>query len=349
MKSLPAARYANIAGRLMENMWKREAINPFYASYKITNTCEYRCKFCNVWQEKTPDLDTPDVLRVLDNLERAGTFVLSLEGGEPLLRDDIGEVLEHIGRKRYFLLFTTCQRDMLERPMEEYCRNIDFLHISIDEGHDNLDMFELLPEAVKWGSIVAVQVVVTQDDLPALEDKVARCHAVGAKCVVMPAVHLNHTRDYFPDVEAFERENLRLKKKYPLTIVSPDAYFRSLREEHGCSTGSIIIDSDGGLFYPCRTLEHKPINLVDTDLHTWLRSEQAGAFRNEMAQCQRNCGWYQYYAINDFTSPMHVFNAVAPYARQFFNDGNGSGGASLGPAPQTARRVDSGWRESAGR
>ena len=259
MKSLPLRRYTSTVGRVLQNMLAREAINPFYASYKITNRCNYRCKFCNVWHEKTPILDTADTLRVLDNLERAGTFVLSLEGGEPLLREDIGEVLEHIGRKQYFLLFTTSERTLLERPMREYCRNIDFLHISIDEGHGNLDMFELLPEAVTWGSIVAVQVVVTHDDIPALEDKIARCHAVGAKCVVMPAVKLNRTRDFFPDVEEFARENLRLKQKYPLTIISPDNYFRSLQKAHGCSTGSTIIDTDGSLFYPCRTLEHKPI------------------------------------------------------------------------------------------
>ena len=70
--------------------------------------------------------------------------------------------------------------------------------------------------------------------LDALEHKVALCYAAGAKCVVMPAVKLNRTGDYFPDIEAFENECLRLKKKYPLTIISPDNYFRSVRQGHGC-------------------------------------------------------------------------------------------------------------------
>jgi MoaA/NifB/PqqE/SkfB family radical SAM enzyme len=319
MKPLPFRRYLSVLGRLTENMLKGEAINPFYASYKVTNRCEYRCRFCNVWYEKTPILDTVDSIRVLDNLERAGIFLLSFEGGEPLLREDIHELLQHVGRKQYFLLFTTCDKRLPNLPMQEYCKYIDFLHISIDEGHDNLHMFDLLPEAVTWGSIVCVQVVVTRDDLPALEDKVARCHEHGAKCVIMPAVQLNHTRDFFPDVEVFESETLRLKKLYPLTIISPDTYFQSLRQPHGCSTGSIIVDTDGGLFYPCRTLEKKPVNLVETDLFDWLRSDEAGALRDEMAACDRNCGWYQYYAINAFTSPVHVFNAVAPYARAFFS------------------------------
>lgn len=315
MKSLPLRRYVRAFQAVGHNMRTRETVNPFYASYKITNKCNFRCKFCNVWYERTPVLDTEGAIAVLDNLERAGILVLSLEGGEPLVRQDIHEILRHIWTKRYFLLFTTSERNLLEYPMREYCRYIDFLHISIDEGHDNLDMFDLLPEAVTWGSIVCVQVVVMNQHLHALEEKVARCHEMGAKCVVMPAVQLNRTRDFFPEVDEFERECLRLKGKYPLTIISPDTYFRALKRPHGCSSGSIIVDCDGGLFYPCRTLEEKPVNLTEVELRDWLRSDLAHQKRVEMAGCDRNCGWYQYYAINAFTSPVHVFNAVAPYLR----------------------------------
>jgi len=317
MKPLPLARYGEVARAVVENMRVGEAINPFYASYKITNRCNYRCAFCNVWQERTPVLDTAGAKRVLDNLERAGVLLVSLEGGEPLLREDIGELLAYAARKRFYLLFTTSERGLRDHPMREYCRHIDFLHVSIDEGHGNLEMFDLLPEAATWGSILCVQVVVMRQDIGALEEKVARCAAVGAKCVVMPAVHLNHTRDHFPDVAAFERECLRLKVRYPRTIISPDAYLRSLRRRQGCSSGSIIVDCDGGLFYPCRTLETKPVSLVETDLRAWLRSDEATRLRHDMAACDRGCGWYQYFAINAFTSPRHVFEAAAPYLRHW--------------------------------
>lgn len=313
MKSLPLRTYLRAASAIGENIRKKEAINPLYASYKVTNRCNFRCKFCNVWFEKTPVLETELVYRVLDNLERAGVFLLSLEGGEPLLRNDIGDILKYAGAKDYYILFTTSDRSLTEQPMVEYCRNIDFLHISIDEGHDNLDMFSLLPEAVRWGSIVCVQVVVMKENLPALEDKVARCRDAGAKCVIMPAVELNRTRNHFPDLDAFQRECLRLKRKYPRTIISPDPYFAALREPHGCSTGSIIVDCDGGLFYPCRTLESKPVNLLDVDLRDWLHGEEAKAFRRQMATCDRRCGWYQYYAVSAFTSPVHVWTSISPY------------------------------------
>ena len=317
MKPLPFAKYLTTAGAIAENVIRRDAITPLYASYKVTNRCEFRCRFCNVWHEKTPVLDTQGVFRVLDNLERAGVLLLSLEGGEPLLRADIGEVLDYAGKKQFYVLFTTSDRTLIDRPMRTYCKNIDFLHISIDEGHDNLGMFDILPEAVSWGSIVCVQVVVMRDGLAALEDKVRRCSAAGAKCVIMPAVELNRTRNLFPDADKFEGECLRLKRKYPQTIISPDPYFAAIQKPHGCSTGSIIVDCDGGLFYPCRTLEKKPVNLLDVDLRGWLRGAEAKALRKEMAACERRCGWYQYFAVSAFTSPLHVWNSVSPYFQNF--------------------------------
>ncbi len=37
MKSLPMSRYAGTIGAMAENMITKEAVNPFYASYKVTN------------------------------------------------------------------------------------------------------------------------------------------------------------------------------------------------------------------------------------------------------------------------------------------------------------------------
>ena len=44
----------------------------------------------------------------------------------------------------FYLLFTTSVRNISDYPIEEYARYIDFLHVSIDEGHNNLEMFDLL-------------------------------------------------------------------------------------------------------------------------------------------------------------------------------------------------------------
>ena len=107
----------------------------------------------------------------------------SFEGGEPLLRDDIGELLRYARQQcGFYLLFTTSVRDLESYPLEDYGRYIDFFHISIDEGHDNLALYDALPRLVKrLESQVSVQVVVTRDTILSLETKVQRCHAAGGE------------------------------------------------------------------------------------------------------------------------------------------------------------------------
>ncbi|MBD3344387.1 MAG: radical SAM protein, partial [Chitinivibrionales bacterium] len=175
MRVLPVFHYLPTAKGMLSNRLAGESIYPFYASFKLTSRCHFGCPFCNVRHNRTPDLSTRDIQRILDNLSRSSILMTSFEGGEPLLREDIGELLEYASRCKFYLLFTTSVRNLLEYPLHTYARYIDFFHVSIDEGHNNLDMYDLLPELTKLPTQVSVQVVVTRDTVDALEKKVAQC------------------------------------------------------------------------------------------------------------------------------------------------------------------------------
>ncbi|MCW8965904.1 MAG: hypothetical protein OQK82_04340, partial [Candidatus Pacearchaeota archaeon] len=64
--------------------------------------------------------------------------------------------------------------------------------------------------------------------------------------------------------------------------------------------------------YPCHILDKKGPGLRWTDLTEWLCSEEAREARTVMKQCTRNCGWYQYYSIDSYTSPLSVWEALKP-------------------------------------
>ena len=135
----------------------------------------------------------------------------------------------------------------------------------------------------------------------------------------MPAVHLDNTEDHFPDFDKLEKEIKRLKKVYPETIITPNSYFKEVRKKKGgCSPSSIIIDADGSLFYPCRTLQKKRIKLQDEDLMTFLNSSQAINDRKTMSNCTRQCGWYQYFATSRFSGVGDFLDATGPFFREFF-------------------------------
>ena len=313
MKRLPFSKYMKTFNHALSNYIHGESIYPFYASYKVTHKCTLRCSFCNVWMEDTPDLKKPDVFKVLDNIGNSSIVVLSLEGGDPLVRKDLGEILEYAYKKPFYLFFTTNGHLLDKRPMEEYGKNIDFLHISIDEGHDNLEFFERLKEFQSYGPDICIQVVVTKDTMDAIEEKVKRVYDVNARTVIMPACHLDGTDDYYPDPNKFKEEIMRLKKKYPNTITTPRGFLDNINKDHGCSTSSIIVDSDGGLFYPCRTIGTRLFDLTKGDLMDFVRSDEAKKARQDMKNCDRSCGWYQYFATDVFASPRSIMSSLKPY------------------------------------
>ena len=313
MKKLPLRKYLKTAGFAFSNYLAGESIYPFYASFKITHKCTLKCSFCNVWMEKTPDLSKEDVFKVLDNLGNSSITVLSLEGGDPLMRKDLGEILEYAYKIPFYLFFTTNGHLLDKRPMEEYGKNIDYLHISIDEGHDNLEFFERLEEFQRYGPEICIQIVVTKDTMGAIEEKVKRVHESGARTVIMPACHLEGTDDYYPDPGNFRDEIIKLKKKYKNTITTPKGFLDNINKMHGCSSSSVIIDSDGGLFYPCRTVGKRLYNFTEGSVMNFVKSDKAKKARQDMKNCTRRCGWYQYFATDVFASPSSFISSFSPY------------------------------------
>ncbi len=311
MRLLSPSAYLRTTRGLIGNFFARQRVYPFYASFKVTSRCHFGCPFCNVKKTPTPDLSTDDIKAILDNLSRSPVLMVSFEGGEPLLREDIGELLEYARNRDFYLLFTTSVRNIRDYPLEAYAPLIDFLHISIDEGHGNLEMLEVLPELTALPTQISVQTVVTRDTVDALESKVAACHRAGANCVIIAASAMDNAEDHFPDMKAFEREVNRLRSTYPATIHTPRGYFQAFQDGK-CSSASVIIAPDGKLYYPCHILGHKGPDLRTVDLNSWLPTEEAALYRKKMKECTRNCGWYQYYSIDSYTSVASVWDSLRP-------------------------------------
>ncbi len=52
MRKLPKKRFLEVAGRILRNKMAKEAIYPFYCSFKLTRRCNFTCSFCNCWHVK---------------------------------------------------------------------------------------------------------------------------------------------------------------------------------------------------------------------------------------------------------------------------------------------------------
>jgi MoaA/NifB/PqqE/SkfB family radical SAM enzyme len=106
---------------------------PYHVQWMITRKCNYRCKGCNVWQEQDiRELPTEKVKKGLDILHELGVMEVVLSGGNPLLRDDIGEIIEYASK---FFITTVYDNGSMAAKKIDALRHADFVAISIDSLH----------------------------------------------------------------------------------------------------------------------------------------------------------------------------------------------------------------------
>jgi len=76
--------------------------------WNITNKCNFNCSFCytNSSPDKQYGLDTKSILKIVSDINQTDVSVLSLIGGEPLLRKDICEIINAIDDRIYLKLDT---------------------------------------------------------------------------------------------------------------------------------------------------------------------------------------------------------------------------------------------------
>ena len=103
---------------------------PYHVQWMVTRRCNYRCKGCNVWQEQDEkELSTEEIKKGLDILKELGVIEIVLSGGNPLLREDIGEIIEYASR--YFVTTVYDNGSMAAQKIDAL-RKAGFVAISID-------------------------------------------------------------------------------------------------------------------------------------------------------------------------------------------------------------------------
>jgi MoaA/NifB/PqqE/SkfB family radical SAM enzyme len=103
---------------------------PHHAQWLITRKCNYRCRGCNVWKEQDKrELSTEEIKKGLDILKDLGIVEIVLSGGDPLLRDDAAEIIEHASK---LFITTVYDNGSMAAKKIDALRNVDFAAISID-------------------------------------------------------------------------------------------------------------------------------------------------------------------------------------------------------------------------
>ena len=103
---------------------------PYHAQWMLTRKCNFRCRGCNVWrQQDENELSTEQVKKGLNILRDLGVVDLVLSGGNPLLREDIDEILQYASN---FFITTIYDNGSMAVKKMDALRHADLVAISID-------------------------------------------------------------------------------------------------------------------------------------------------------------------------------------------------------------------------
>ncbi len=82
---------------------------PLTVVLNITPRCTLRCGYCygQYFKSKQKDFTTQELMDLIDKLGRMGTRSITLGGGEPLIREDIGKIIDRIKKNHIECGFNT--------------------------------------------------------------------------------------------------------------------------------------------------------------------------------------------------------------------------------------------------
>lgn len=119
----------------------------------LTAKCNLRCRQCGVYEKETEELNTGESVKLIKFLARRGILWISFTGGEPLIREDIGLLVEE-AKKENMAIGINSNGILVPKRIHDI-KSINKLQLSIDgpeKVHDELrekGAFRAVMEAIE--------------------------------------------------------------------------------------------------------------------------------------------------------------------------------------------------------
>jgi len=166
---------------------------PFQVVWDVTYACNLRCKHCYATAGKPlPDeLTTEEALDAIDKFDRLGVTVISLSGGEPLVRKDIFELTSYAASKGIYVAIATNGTLITEEIAKKMKENgVSYVQISLDGKKETHEMFrgikgcydktvEGIKNCVKQDFFVNVSMTVTRFNYRDVDAVIELCEKLG--------------------------------------------------------------------------------------------------------------------------------------------------------------------------
>ncbi|MTI21956.1 radical SAM protein [Fulvivirga sp. RKSG066] len=110
--------------------------HPILCNYYVTYRCNAKCGFCDIWERPSPYVDIETATKNLDDLKRLGVKVIDFTGGEPLLHQQIDQLLK-LAKDRGFITTLTTNCLLYPKWADKLRGLVDMLHFSLDSPDED--------------------------------------------------------------------------------------------------------------------------------------------------------------------------------------------------------------------
>lgn len=290
-------------------------VNPFRSSIRLTERCNSRCTTCGYWKKEWEDrISTEKAIDVIKQLKDLGVKRLRFTGGEPLLREDLFNILKEIDTLRFEKITLATNGILLDKYYKEINNScLTDLGVSIDglaEVNDKIrgipGGFERVMDSLKLIQGKRITIMSTLSSY--LAKDLEGLFALIEEKKLLWDMNLPDNRPYFlkdVDIDDFwplpaevdailEAINRNIGKPFMKRISKSqldytEKYLKKEKlEEVPCFLGytDIDIDSEGRVYSGCYVLPEIG-NILDDDLKTTI---SRGSYNERLrSMLDRNC------------------------------------------------------------
>jgi len=279
---------------------------PLFCGHKLTYNCNLRCKMCPFWKRSSKDSSIEQEKAILRQIYDSGACAIAFEGGEPLLRKDLAEILAF---SRSLPLHTSLVTNgtLLESRIDEIAPFINgAVYVSLDgleKTHDTIrGVSGCFRKAVRGIMAsrekvsVTINTTIMAENIHEIEDLVKLANELDTVISVAVA----HEYGQAKASAAASREireiagKLAKMKKSGYPIINSPSYFKVIAKEKNWTCKpwvSVNVSPEGNLVLPCyvRNEYASSVSVFETDIKTAI----SGFDWKETQNCQ-NCSLHCY-------------------------------------------------------
>ncbi len=252
----------------------------------VTYRCSANCLFCELGNKATtrPELSLAQIKEVIRELKSLDVRRVSLVGGEPLLRNDLPEIIESVRKNGMSVSLTTngfqVRDDVLRSKPNEINVSLDFIDSRHEKYRRVAKAFEKVCNSLDFYSKnrefydykLGITIVLMKENLDSISEVVKfssdfNVDKIGIQPLIIPQIRDDDKIDkYFSEEELIKIEKIlkNLKREYGKLITTsklflysiPD-YFRGTgNHELFCFAGGTMLNIDPtGEVFPCLFME----------------------------------------------------------------------------------------------